>query len=251
MSDHNAKRQARQTVAAKAEGEDEEEAGVEKELTITDKVDLLAKSLDESPAVEVVEEAPEVVVETPEVVVETPEVVVEAPAVAVEVAPVIEDPPVVEDTAEKAKKTEDEEEEKKGCGMKKTATELAVEKLTAFLMDSVVPMMKGFQTSINSLQADVIKTQSLTKSFSETSNTEIQKSYDGLKANVEEMSKTIELIAKSAQPRRSIANTYVSLEKSFGKDEANMDVEVQIHKAIDAGMSYAEARTAVMKSLAK
>jgi hypothetical protein len=249
MSDHNAKRQARESVTVKAEdiatmewdktpAKVKKEEGTEEvvEESIVDKVDQLAKSLDE----DVVVEAPvteEAVVETPEVVAEE---VVETPEVVAE---------VVEET-EKAKKTSDNDEddkEEKGCGVKKTATDIALEKLTAFLMDSVVPMVKSMQKSLNSLQDEVAKSQTLTKSFQEDSLSNITKSYDELKANVGQISNIVEVIAKSASPRKSVAN-FVAMEKSFSKDAENVDQAEQITKKMDEGMSYAEARTFVIKS---
>ena len=269
MSDHNATRQARQTVAQKSD--------------LLGKIDSLAKSLDGE------EVAPEATVEeTPaEVVAETPvEAVVETPAeVAVEETEKAKKPAKEDDEDEekchkaKAKKAEmdNDEDEKEKCnkGKKKeeddkeeeakkakkpakeeddeeekchkSTAEVAVEKLTAFLSDNLIPMIKSLQKSFTELSDTVAKSQSITKSFHEDKFTEISKTQDELQKNVVQMAHTVEMIAKSAQPRKSVA-TFTALEKSFTKDEANLSMEDQIMKKMDEGMSYAEARTFVVKS---
>jgi len=50
------------------------------------------------------------------------------------------------------------------------------------------------------------------------------------------------LIAKSAQPRKSIAS-YIALEKSFSDEAKNEDMEDVITKKMSEGMSLAQAMT--------
>ena len=108
-------------------------------------------------------------------------------------------------------------------------------------------MVKSLQKSFTELSATVEKSQTLTKSFHEDKMANVEKSYSSLEQVVKTLAGTVEVIAKSAAPRKSVAS-FVAMEKSFSKDEANQSMEDQIMKKMDEGMSYAEARTQVVKS---
>ena len=242
MSDHNAARQAREELTAKAEDIAELEGDKEvkskkmvKKDDLMSKIDLLTKSLDGE---EVVSE--EVVAEVPAEVVES---VVE---VAEEVAPVVEE-------TEKAKKVEDKEEEEENKEEKCTKTEevkeeevegnaeKAVAKLTTFLLDNLVPMLKSLQKDVSNLSDSVAKSQSITKSFHEDSFAKAEDIVD-LKKTMNMIAGTVELIAKSAQPRKSLAS-FVAMEKSFSNEAKDESFEGIVTKKMDEGMSLAEAMT--------
>ena len=86
----------------------------------------------------------------------------------------------------------------------------------------------------------------LQKSVREASQLEeIQKAYDSQQTIIAEVVETVKTIAKNSQPRKSLG-TYVALEKSATKE---VNVEEAITAKMDAGMSYAKARTEVLTSL--
>ena len=144
-----------------------------------------------------------------------------------------------EEDAKKSKAKKDEEEEEK-C-MKSTA-DVAVEKLTELLTNNLVPMMKSFQKSLNDLTDTVTKSQNITKSFHEDKFADVTKAQSDLQATVAQMAGTIELIAKTAQPRKSLAS-FVAMEKSFSVEAANEDMQNLVQKKMDEGMSLAQALT--------
>lgn len=202
MSDHNAARQAREAVATKAETIHDMQGDpklpvplkgkkVAKEESVLDKIDSLAKSLEGE------EEAPVAVVEEAVVEEAAVEVTPEVAPVVEEVAPVTKDaePEVAEEVKEEEVKEEDttkakgEGEKKEKCndGMKKSTADVAVEKLTAFLTDSLVPMIKSLQKSFADLSDTVAKSQNIEKSFHEDKFATLTKSQEDLNSTVLKM----------------------------------------------------------------
>ena len=262
MSDYNAKRQAREAVAEKAdtitelEWDEPVKSKVKKDESVLDKIDLLAKSLEDGEAiVEAVEETVEEATVAEET--EKSKKPAEEDEEDMEKAKAKKDDgdndeddmdkskskKVEEDEdeedAKKSKAKKDEEEEEK-C-MKSTA-DVAVEKLTELLTNNLVPMMKSFQKSLNDLTDTVTKSQNITKSFHEDKFADVTKAQSDLQATVAQMAGTIELIAKTAQPRKSLAS-FVAMEKSFSVEAANEDMQNLVQKKMDEGMSLAQALT--------